>query len=145
LETRSVTDWQSADDRNNREKSNRARQAAEGLFKPTQQKTAAELPTSAADGAAPGEHQPRRQPRVFTVPARLPAGEQVETPVEPPPIRPKAVTRRRTGSVPASQIGRVRALTSYGMTPAQVADLYGVTVEAIERIVREPVYAGKSR
>src|SRR5215469_10751479 len=35
LELGSVTEWQSADDRNNREKVTRARQAAEDLFKPT--------------------------------------------------------------------------------------------------------------
>jgi hypothetical protein len=31
------------------------------------------------------------------------------------------------------------------MTPAQVAELYDVTVDAIERILGEPASAGKSR
>ena len=31
---------------------------------------------------------------------------------------------------------RVRALTSYGMTGAQVAELYGVTIDKIEQIIR---------
>jgi len=33
------------------------------------------------------------------------------------------------------QIGRVRALATYGMTTAQVAELYGVTVDEIERVL----------
>jgi hypothetical protein len=31
------------------------------------------------------------------------------------------------------------------MTPVQVAELYGVTVGEIERILKLPVYAGKRR
>jgi len=40
--------------------------------------------------------------------------------------------------MPASQHGRVRTLTSYRMTRGQVAELYGVTVEEIERSKRRP-------
>jgi hypothetical protein len=47
--------------------------------------------------------------------------------------------------VPPSQIGRVRALATYGMTPAQVAQLYGVTTDEINRILKVPIYSGKSR
>ncbi len=42
-------------------------------------------------------------------------------------------------------MGRVRALTSYGMTRAQVAELYDVSIDEIERIIRGPVYSSKSR
>jgi hypothetical protein len=31
------------------------------------------------------------------------------------------------------------------MTPVQVAELYGVTVTEIDRILRSPVHAGKTR
>jgi hypothetical protein len=31
------------------------------------------------------------------------------------------------------------------MTPLQVAELYGVTVNEIDRILKLPVYAGKTR
>jgi hypothetical protein len=48
------------------------------------------------------------------------------------------VIRRETREIPATQLGRVRALTRYGMTRAQVAELYGVTVDEIERIIRRP-------
>lgn len=140
-----MTEWQSADARNNREKITRARQAAEDLFKPTHQNTGADLLGATPSAAAPAEPQPRREPRIFAVPPRAPISAPVERPAEPTPIRRKAVTRREASTVPASQAGRVRALTSYGMTRAQVAALYGVTVDEIERIIRGPVYSGKSR
>jgi hypothetical protein len=58
-----------------------------------------------------------------------------EAPAEPKPTRRQRMVRRNTGAIPASQFGRVRALASYGMTQAQVAELYGVGVDEIERIV----------
>ena len=48
------------------------------------------------------------------------------------------MVRRGSRTIPSSQFGRIRALTSYGMTQAQVAELYDVSVEEIERIVSEP-------
>jgi hypothetical protein len=140
-----VTEWQSADDRNGRERINRARQAAEDLFKPTRQNTAVDLPAPAPNAVLSAEQQPRRQPRIFAVEPRVPVSRKIETPVKPQPMQRKAVIRRGTGTVPPSQVGRVRALTSYGMTRAQVAELYGVTVDEIERIIRLPAFAGKSR
>ncbi|HKM68985.1 MAG TPA: hypothetical protein VJX94_02700 [Stellaceae bacterium] len=61
-----------------------------------------------------------------------------EAPAVPKPVRRRRVVRRETGEIPASQYGRVRALASYGMTQAQVAEVYGVTVQTIERIVGRP-------
>ncbi|MBV8508391.1 MAG: hypothetical protein JOZ11_21630 [Alphaproteobacteria bacterium] len=55
------------------------------------------------------------------------------------------VPKLSTRTVPPSQIGRVRTLATYGMTPVQVAELYGVTVAEIDRILKSPVYAGKTR
>ena len=63
---------------------------------------------------------------------------EIETPTQPKPTRLRRTVRRETGTIPASQFGRIRTLTSYGMTQAQVAELYGVSVDEIERIVREP-------
>jgi len=63
---------------------------------------------------------------------------EVEPPTQPKPTRRQRTVRRETRTIPASQFGRIRALTNYGMTQAQVADLYGVSVDEIERIVREP-------
>ena len=61
---------------------------------------------------------------------------KVEPAAEPKQIRRKAVIRREAREIPVSQFGRVRTLTSYGMTRAQVAEFYGVTVDEIDRIIR---------
>jgi DNA-binding transcriptional regulator YiaG len=63
------------------------------------------------------------------------ATAKVERAAEPKQIRRKAATKREVREIPASQFGRVRTLTKYGMTQAQVAELYGVTVQEIERII----------
>lgn len=133
------TDWQTATARNDRERSNRTRQNAEDLFKPKPQTTRADVPTSAETDASSADHQPRRQPRIFVIPPAVPiSAAKVEPAAEPKQIRRKATTKRETRDIPLSQFGRVRTLTSYGMTAAQVAELYGVAVGAIDRIIRRP-------
>ena len=130
-----LTDWQTASARNDRERSNRTRQNAEDLFKPKPQTTRADVPND--DSSA--EYQPRRQPRIFSIPPAVPiSAAKVEPGAEPKQIRRKVTAERETGEIPVSQFGRVRALTNYGMTPAQVAELYGVAVGEIERIIRRP-------
>jgi hypothetical protein len=62
---------------------------------------------------------------------------KVEPAAEPKQARAPAI-RREAREIPASQFGRVRALTSYGMTRVQVAELYGVIVDEIERIISRP-------
>jgi hypothetical protein len=54
------------------------------------------------------------------------------TRVRAPGQRPE---RRDTYKIPASQFGRVRALAGYGMTRTQVAELYGVGIDEVERIL----------
>lgn len=61
---------------------------------------------------------------------------KVEPAAEPQQLRRKAIAQRETRDVPASQFGRVRTLTNYGMTRVQVAEFYGVTVDEIDRIIR---------
>ena len=63
---------------------------------------------------------------------------EVEPAAEPKQMLRKATAKRETRQIPVSQFGRVRTLTSYGMTRAQVAELYGVTVDEIDRILRRP-------
>jgi len=133
------TDWQTASARNDRERINKTRQNAEDLFKPKQPPTREDLLTSAPNDASSAEHQPRRQPRIFTIPPVVPMGTaKVEPAAAPKQIRQTAAIGRETREIPASQFGRVRALTKYGMTQAQVAELYGVTVHEIERIISRP-------
>jgi hypothetical protein len=145
-----VDEWQSAEERNSREKISRARQAAEDLFRrespaADQQVSDPQVSESTPKDGPPAEQQPRRQPRIFTIPARLPTSGPAEPPRPAQPVRRRAVARRPAGTVPPTQIGRVRTLATYGMTPAQVAELYGVTTEEINRILKAPVYSGKSR
>jgi hypothetical protein len=133
------TDWQTASARNDRERINRARQDAEDLFKPTQRITRADVPPSAPNDALSAEHQPRRQPRIFAIPSVAPMTTvKVEPAAEPKVIRRSAAIKREARDIPACQFGRVRALTNYGMTQAQVADLYEVTIGEIDRIIRNP-------
>jgi hypothetical protein len=66
---------------------------------------------------------------------------KVEAPADQKQVRRRAAIKRETRKIPASQYGRARALTSYGMTREQVADLYGVTVDEIERIMSRPGHA----
>ena len=132
------TDWQTAGVRNDRERINRTRQNAEDLFKPKQQPTREDVPTSAPNDASSAEHQPRRQPRIFAIPPVVPVNTaKVEPAAEPKQAR-AAATRRETRQIPVSQFGRVRTLTEYGTTRVQVAELYGVTVDEIDRIIRRP-------
>jgi len=85
------------------------------------------------------EHQPRRLPRFFVIPLVAPmTTAKAEPTAEPKLIRRKTAISRKIREIPASQFGRVRALTNYGMTGAQVAGLYGVTVNEIDRIIGVP-------
>ena len=63
---------------------------------------------------------------------------EVEPAAEPKQMLRKATPQRETRQIPVSQFGRVRTLTSYGMTRVQVAELYGVAVDEIDRIISRP-------
>ena len=102
----------------------KARREAEALFtsKPPVRETAVTHPQTPVEQAA-------RKPRILrafsTVPVRHQEGAaQVTEPPTPIPI-------------PSSQFARIRAWVKYGMTAAQVAGMYGVAVDAIERILRQ--------
>jgi hypothetical protein len=48
-----------------------------------------------------------------------------------------SLNQRTLPTIPASQFARIRTLVKYGMTIPQVAQVCGVAVEEIERILRE--------
>jgi hypothetical protein len=99
-----------------------ARQAAEALFRPK-----APEPKPALRTAPPAPDQSGRRPRVLRAvePARPEQKQGVITPANrETPALP---------SVPASHMPRIRAWLKYGMTIAQVAQLYGVPIDAIEQ------------
>jgi hypothetical protein len=125
--------------RNDRDGISRARQAAENLFKPARQSAGADQPNADPNAVLTAEDQPRRQPRIFTIPAQMPtSAAKSEMPAEPKPARSAATIGHQTDEIPGSQFGRVRALTRYGMSRVQVARLYGVGVDEIERIIKTP-------
>ena len=120
-----------------RERISRARQAAEELFKPKRAAADAEGITAAADPSASTKQQPPRQPRIIAVQPVAPMSTvKDETPAEPKPGRKSTTVGQRKAHILASQFGRVRALMNYGMTRAQVAELYGVGIDEIDRIAR---------
>ena len=126
------------DDRTDREKLDRARRNAEDLFKPRPQSRPTEATAVAENSVPSAEHQPRRQPRIFRMPPVVPmSAAKGEAPAEPKSTRRQRTVKRNTSAIPAAQFGRVRALASYGMTQAQVAELYGVGVDEIERIISQ--------
>ena len=124
-------------DRADREKIDRARQNAENLFKPRPQSGPADTAASTQNSTPLAATQPQRQPRIFRIPPAAPMKASVaEKPAPPKPMRSQHSVRRKTGAIPPSQFGRVRTLANYGMTQAQVAELYGVGVDEIERIIQ---------
>jgi len=49
---------------------------------------------------------------------------------------PSRVRASVTPEIPSAQFARIRAWAKYGMTAAQVAGIYGVAIDVIERILR---------
>lgn len=49
----------------------------------------------------------------------------------------KAPIERMPPEIPRSQFARIRTWVKYGITAAQVAGVYGVAVDVIERILRQ--------
>jgi hypothetical protein len=107
------------DDRGNRrEQSTTARQAAEALFAPKPQPVSSIIREAAPAGEA------ARKPRVLAVAAAMPAPYNES---EAPPG--KAV-------IPAAHAVRIRAWLKYGMSAAQVAEMYGVAASEVEGVLR---------
>jgi hypothetical protein len=108
-----------------RERTTSARQAAEALFAPKRQA----VEPSVSD-PAPSAERPARKPRVLSI-------------LSPPPVRSKEVAAPvnpeppTTRQIPRSHHARIRTWVKYGLTIPQVAEVYGVAVGVIERILRE--------
>jgi len=128
-------DWQPTNAHDDREQVNKAREAAEALFASKKQVASTEASTSIA--LAPSQNEPPapRIPRIIAMPSTMHVTrETAAPPTDPKPGPRRAVSRR---PVPASQHVRVRTLVLYGMTLAEVADLYSVPMNVIERIVAD--------
>ena len=106
-----------------RERITRARQEAEALFTPKPQITEQVSSSPPADQSA-------RKPRVLAISPTVPIRhEEVEGTA--------GSQQQRASEIPRSQFARVRALVKYGLSPPQVAELYGVTLGAIQSILRK--------
>ena len=107
-----------------RQQITRAREAAEALFQPKRQVIEPSVPETppAADSSA-------RKPRVLTIVQPAPVHAEREAPV--------SAKQQMTPEVPRSQFDRVRTWVKYGMTARQVAEVYGVAVDEVERIIRK--------
>jgi hypothetical protein len=107
-----------------RERITSARQAAEALFTP--KPPPIDLSTS---DPAPSAERPARKPRVLSILSPPPVrNEEVAAPANPEP--------RTTRQIPRSHHARIRTWVKYGLTVPQVAEVYGVAVGVIERILR---------
>jgi hypothetical protein len=106
-----------------REQNMSARQAAEALFTPKPDV----IEQLVSD---PSQSAKARKPRVLPIlPAAPIRRETVNLPATPEPAT--------APDIPVKKAARVRTLVKYGMTVSQVADIYGVPVEAIERIIQK--------
>ena len=102
----------------------RLTKAAEPLFTPKQQRA-----EQTRKGGTVTAGESVRKPRVLPILPKAPVHqEQLEAPISPKP--------ETTAKIARSQFARVRTLVRYGMTARQVAEVYGVTVGEIERILR---------
>jgi hypothetical protein len=107
-----------------RERISKARQAAEALF------TSKPPASRSSDPDSPPADRSARKPRVLAIaPAASVRRENAETPVIPEPQATRAIAQ--------SEFARVRTLVKYGMTVAQVAEVYGTAVGEIERLLHK--------
>jgi hypothetical protein len=107
-----------------RERITSARQAAEALFTPKPQPV-----EPSVSEPVPSAERPARKPRVLSILSPAPVrNEELAAPVDPEP--------RTTRQIPRSEHARIRTWVKYGMTVPQVAEVYGVAVGVIERILR---------
>jgi hypothetical protein len=102
-----------------------ARQAAEALFRPKAPAPTGRVPAT----APPAPDQSGRRPRILR--AIEPARSNPEDIV----VVALAITTPAAPSVPPSEVPRIKTWLKYGMTTAQVAQVYGVAVTVIERLL----------
>ena len=108
-----------------REQVTQARREAEALFTPKRPVSEPSVP----DPPSPADPLPRKPRILRALPVAPVRQEESETPA-------RSASRMPSG-IPRSHFARIRTLVKYGMTAAQVAGIYGVAVDAIERILHQ--------
>lgn len=109
--------------REDRGRTVRAREAAEALFRPNPTVAAPPVPDT------PPEDRFAHRPRVLPALPVPPPAPIAETPAATQPEAPK--------EIPALELARIRAWVTYGMTVREVAEMYGVPIEDVRRILRK--------
>jgi hypothetical protein len=104
--------------------STRARQEADALFKPKRSinKPSFQDPQTSPDQSA-------RKPRILRALSMTVRHEQDQM--------PGTSAEWVTTEIPKPHFARIRAWVNYGLTAAQVAGIYGVGIDAIERILNQ--------
>lgn len=110
---------------NDRERANKARQAAEALFAPKPKPRVGEDAASAVRPAVE-----RRKLAVIPMPPPT-------VPDRPDPAADGDAASAADREIPADHLSRIRTWLKYGMTIAEVAAVYGVRTDEIERILRQ--------
>jgi hypothetical protein len=128
-------DWQTTNRPDNRDEIKKARDAANALFKPKRLVSPPEVPLAAAIGASTPEQHVARQPRIIAIPSVSAVGREIAEISTGPARTPKAAMSGRRAKISPSEHDRVRTLVMYGMTHGEVARLYSVSMNVIERIV----------
>jgi hypothetical protein len=130
-------DWQITNHPDDRDQIKKARDAANALFKPKRLVSPPEVPLGAATGASTPEQRVARQPRIIAIPSVSAVGREIAKISTDPARTPKAAMRRPRAKIPPSEHDRVRTLVTYGMNLDEVARLYSVPMNVIERIVAD--------
>jgi len=107
-----------------RERITRARQAAEALFTPKRQIT-----EQLVSDSPPADQSARKRRVLATAPTAPIRHQEVEAPV--------SSLQETAPEIPRSQFARIRTWVKYGMKPPQVAEIYGVTIGAIDSILHK--------
>ena len=113
-----------------------ARDAAEALFRPKAHEGIVETQQPTANLPAPTEEPRHRKPRILTASSASPVlGGTPEVSATLPDTQQREVRKRQAAKIPASDYRRIRTLATYGMTRAQIAELYEARLSEVASIV----------
>jgi len=79
--------------------------------------------------SAPADQSARKRRVLATAPTAPIRHQEVEAPV--------SSLQETAPEIPRSQFARIRTWVKYGMKPPQVAEIYGVTIGAIDSILHK--------
>ena len=119
---------------NDRERANKARQAAEALFAPKPR--AVEAPAAPTRPAA--NDRVSAAPKASSAPVVQNALPVIRKSGAALPATRNSDDEAAARKIPASHVTRIRTWLRYGMNIAEVAQIYGVDIDDIERVLGKP-------